>query len=101
MGIQSQSYAVLDFGRLGRFGRADAVRVGVSQPLLSLCRKKRQQISTNFNKFQQISTKSFASRRSLTAKSCRPIGNKKKPNLSREKFFILYRPYFVEVAVIF
>jgi hypothetical protein len=53
MGIQSQSYAVLDFGRLGRlgrFGRADAVRVGVSQPLLSLCRKKRQQISTNFKK---------------------------------------------------
>jgi hypothetical protein len=83
MGIQSQSYAVLDFGRLGRlgcFGRADAVRVEVSQPLLSLCRKKRQQISTNFNKFQQISSKSFASRRSLTAKSCRPIGNKKKPS---------------------
>ena len=50
MGIQSQSYAVLDFGRLGRlgrFGRADAVRVGVSQPLI---RKKRQQISTNFKK---------------------------------------------------
>jgi hypothetical protein len=37
MGIQSHSYAVLDFGRLGPFGRADAVRVGVSQPLLSLC----------------------------------------------------------------
>ena len=32
------------------------------------------------NKFQQISRKSFASRRSLTAKSCRPIGNKKKPS---------------------
>ncbi len=39
-----------------------------------------QKAPTNFNKFQQISTKSFASRRSLTAKSCRPIGNKKKPS---------------------
>jgi hypothetical protein len=74
MGIQSQRYAVLDFGRLGRFERADAVRVGVSQPLLSLLSAK------SANKFQQISRKSFASRRSLTAKSCRPIGNKKKPS---------------------
>jgi hypothetical protein len=98
MGIKSRSYAVLDFGRLGRlgrFGRADAVRVGVSHPLVKASAAK------SANKFQQISRKSFASRRSLTAKSCRPIGNKKKPNLSREKFFILYRPYFVEVAVIF
>jgi hypothetical protein len=36
-----------------------------------------QKAPTNFNKFQR---KSFASRRSLTAKSCRPIGNKKKPS---------------------
>ena len=59
-GMQSESFAffyffvslygntvtkLCSFGRLGRFGRADAVRVGVSQPLI---RKKRQQISTNF-----------------------------------------------------
>ena len=53
MGIQSQSYAVLDFGRLGRlgrFGRADAVRVGVSQPLLASYPPK---APTNFNKFQE------------------------------------------------
>jgi hypothetical protein len=69
------SFGFWTFGTLRTGGRSPRGSQSASpQPLP-------QKAPRNFKKFQEISRKSFASRRSLTAKSCRPIGNKKKPSM--------------------
>ena len=74
------SFGFWTFGTLRTGGRSPRGSQSASpQPLP-------QKAPTNFNKFQQISTKSFASRRSLTAKSCRPIGNKKNQARTQQSY---------------